>query len=93
MHYKLLYINWRPFQTWSKTFKEQNENNSFKGIDPLRSKIVINNNTTEQYTLSVTKVAQFHTRIKKIFLLNYQNFSDSGIYYGTFKTLLSPKTR
>jgi len=44
------------------------------GRDPVRSKIVINSNIIEQ-TLSVTQVALFHIRVKKILLLKYQNFS------------------
>jgi hypothetical protein len=95
MRYEFVYITWIHFtQKWNKHFKEQNENNSFKGIDPVRSKIIINRNVTEQiHTFSYQGCSILHQNENDISAEVSNIFPDSRMYYENFKTILNSKTR
>jgi len=47
---------------------------AFKGRDPVRSKIVMNNNIIEKKTLQISNVALFHTRMKKDITVRVSKF-------------------
>jgi hypothetical protein len=70
--------------TWNENFNSENQNPSFVGIEPIRSRIEIDNAILDQVNVSHTWVVTFRIKERKEIFQNHKIFTSTGTFNNIF---------